>query len=101
MTDITEMLHELDINGLSISQIMGFGNQKGWKVYVRGTQVEHNFLKKIKLEIVVPDEKVDAVVNKICDVAYTGEVGDGKIFVSEILDAVRIRTRERGEAAVK
>jgi nitrogen regulatory protein P-II 1 len=98
--DIKDALSAMSINGLSVSQIMGFGNQKGWKEYVRGTEVEYNFLQKIKLEIVVTDGQAEALIERICTAAYTGEVGDGKIFVSDIQDAVRIRTRERGDAAV-
>ncbi|SHH61218.1 nitrogen regulatory protein P-II family [Sporobacter termitidis DSM 10068] len=98
--DIKEILNQLNINGLSISQIMGAGNQKGWKEFVRGAEVEYNFLPKLKLEIVVLDNQVETVIDKICEKAYTGDVGDGKIFVSDIIDAVRIRTRERGDTAV-
>ena len=101
LEDIKEILGSLNINGLSISEIMGCGNQKGWKEYVRGTEVDYNFLPKYKIEIVVQDEQVESVVSKICDKAYTGEVGDGKIFISEIQDAIRIRTKERGIAALK
>lgn len=101
LSEIKDMLNTLNINGLSISQIMGCGNQKGWKEYVRGAEVEYNFLPKLKLEIVVPDEQVEGLVDKICEKAYTGEIGDGKIFISDILDAIRIRTRERGLDAVK
>lgn len=95
------MLNQLNINGLSISQVMGAGNQKGWKEYVRGAEVEYNFLPKLKLEIVVTDDKVEELIDKICEKAYTGDVGDGKIFISDVLDAIRIRTRERGIDAVK
>ncbi|UOO37025.1 P-II family nitrogen regulator [Oscillospiraceae bacterium CM] len=101
LSEIKELLNTMNINGLSISQIMGCGNQKGWKEYVRGSEVEYNFLPKLKLEIVVVDEQADALVDKICEKAYTGEVGDGKIFISDVRDAIRIRTRERGDAAVK
>lgn len=101
LSEIKDVLNTLNINGLSISQIMGCGNQKGWKEYVRGAEVEYNFLPKLKLEIVVPDEQVEELVDKICEKAYTGEIGDGKIFISDILDAIRIRTRERGGDAVK
>lgn len=93
-------LDVLNLNGLSINQVMGCGKQKGWKEFVRGTEVDYNFLPKIKLEIVVPDEQVEEIVNKICDIAYTGDVGDGKIFILDVLDAIRIRTRERGLDAV-
>lgn len=101
LADIKEILDTLNLSGLSITQIMGCGNQKGWKEYVRGTEVEYNFLPKLKLEVVVMDEQVETLIDKICEKAYTGEVGDGKIFVSDILDAVRIRTRERGTDALK
>lgn len=101
LSDIKEVMHALNVNGVSISQIMGAGSQKGWKKYVRGTEVEYNFLPKLRLEIVVTDDRVEELIDKICDVAYTGEVGDGKIFITDIIDAVRIRTRERGDEAVR
>jgi nitrogen regulatory protein P-II 1 len=101
LSDIKEMLNQLNVGGLSISQIMGAGNQKGWREYVRGAEVEYNFVQKLKLEIVVLDEQVNEIVDKICEKAYTGEVGDGKIFISDIIDAIRIRTRERGIDAIK
>jgi nitrogen regulatory protein P-II 1 len=101
LEDIKEKLDELDLNGLSVCQVMGCGRQKGWKEFVRGTEVDYNFLPKVKLEIVVPDERAEDVIDKICEIAYTGEVGDGKIFVSEVTDAVRVRTRERGIDAVR
>ncbi len=101
LEDLKDKLDKLDINGLSISQVMGCGQQKGWKEYVRGTEVDYNFLPKIKLEIFVLDEQVEDLINKICDIAYTGEVGDGKIFISEVSDTVRIRTRERGLDAIR
>ena len=101
LEDIKAVIDKLNLNGLSIMQVMGCGNQKGWKSFVRGTAVDYNFLPKIKIEMVVLDEQVDAVVESIIEKAYTGECGDGKIFVSEIIDAVRIRTKERGDSAIK
>ncbi len=101
LEEIKAHLEEMHLNGLSINQVMGAGKQKGWKEYVRGNEIDYNFLPKVKLEIVVSDEQVEDVVDKICEIAYTGSVGDGKIFISEILDAIRIRTRERGIEAVK
>ncbi|MBP1736637.1 MAG: nitrogen regulatory protein [Oscillospiraceae bacterium] len=101
LEEIKEILESLHLNGLSIMQVMGCGNQKGWKEYVRGSEVEYNFLHKIKIEMFVLDEQVDAVVTSILDKAYTGECGDGKIFISDIGDAIRIRTKERGDAAVR
>lgn len=99
--EVKGVLESLHLNGLSISQVMGCGNQKGWKEFVRGSEVDYNFLPKIKIETVVPDEQAEAVVNSIIDKVYTGEFGDGKIFVSTIDDAVRIRTKERGNDAIK
>lgn len=101
LQDIKDTLASANINGLSISEIMGCGSQKGWKEYVRGSEVDFNFLPKIKLEIVVQDEQTEMVIDKICSVAQTGEVGDGKIFITDVLDAVRIRTRERSNLALK
>ena len=101
LDELKAHLEDLHLNGLSINQVMGFGKQKGWKEYVRGTEVDYNFVPKVKLEIVVADEKVEALVDKICEIAFTGNVGDGKIFILDVQDAVRIRTKERGEAAIK
>ena len=101
LEDIRAGLGAMNLNGLSISQIMGFGKQKGWKEFVRGTEVDYNFLPKIKMEIVVNDDQVEDVINKICKLAYTGEPGDGKIFVIDVIDAVRIRTKDRGPEAIK
>lgn len=98
--EIKDVLKAMNLKGLSISQVMGFGNQKGWKEYIRGTEVEVNFLPKIKIETVVHEEQVAEVIEIITRLARTGEAGDGKIFVSEITDAVRIRTGERGEKAL-
>lgn len=101
LEDIKEMLNKLDLNGMSISQVMGCGNQKGWKEFIRGAEVDVNFLPKIKIEIVVPDEQVDAVLSHITETARTGDAGDGKIFVFDITQAVRIRTGERGADAIQ
>lgn len=101
LQDIKDTLASLNIGGLSISEIMGCGSQKGWKEFVRGSEVDFNFLHKIKLEMVVQDDQVEMVIDKICSVAQTGEVGDGKIFISDVIDAVRIRTKERSNLALK
>lgn len=100
LPDIKEIMNALDLKGLSISQIMGCGNQMGWKEFVRGAEVEYNFLPKLKLEIVVPDEQAEDLIERISQIAFTGEAGDGKIFVTEVLDAIRIRTGERGIDAI-
>ncbi|SET67869.1 nitrogen regulatory protein P-II family [Lacrimispora sphenoides] len=101
LEEIKEVIDKLNLNGLSVMQVMGFGNQKGWMEFVRGVEVDYNFLTKIKIETVVPDEQAEAVVACIADRAYTGEFGDGKIFISDVQDAIRIRTGERGVDAVK
>jgi nitrogen regulatory protein P-II 1 len=101
LEDIKEALNSMNINGLSISEIMGCGNQKGYKEYVRGAEVDYNFLPKIKIEIIVLDEQAEEIIEKICDTAFSGEVGDGKLFISDIKDTIRIRTKESGTAALK
>jgi nitrogen regulatory protein P-II 1 len=93
-------LKELDIKGLSIEQVMGCGKQLGWTEFVRGSEIEYNFLTKIRIELVVHDHQVEPIIAKIIEITRTGEVGDGKIFISDIADAIRIRTGERGEAAL-
>jgi nitrogen regulatory protein P-II 1 len=79
---------------------MGCGKQKGWKEYYRGTEVTLNVLSKVKFELFVLDENLDKTVNAIIEAARTGEVGDGKIFVSDIENAIRIRTGESGDVAI-
>ena len=99
--EVKNILDTLQLNGLSITQVMGCGNQKGWKEYVRGTEIDYNFLPKIKIETVIPDDKVEAVIDGIIEKVYTGEYGDGKIFVYDVVDAIRIRTKDRGSDAIK
>ncbi len=101
LEDVKEIMDCLHLNGLSMVEVMGCGNQKGWKEYVRGTEIDYNFLRKIKIEMVVLDEQVEDVVRSIMDKVYTGEFGDGKIFIYDVKDAIRIRTQERGEDAVR
>ena len=101
LEDIKGIIDQLHINGLSIQQVMGCGNQKGWKEFIRGTEIDYNFLPKIKVEMVVLDEQAERVVDMLIETAQTGEFGDGKIFVYDAQDAIRIRTRERGDAAIK
>jgi len=101
MEDMKESLKPLDLNGISMTQIMGSGCQKGWTEFIRGAKVDYNFLPKIKIELVVSDDQLEDVISMIIATAKTGEIGDGKIFISEIQDAIRIRTGERGLAALK
>jgi nitrogen regulatory protein P-II 1 len=100
LEDVKEALQKIDINGITMSQVLGCGKQKGWKEYYRGSEVSMNVLPKIKLELVVDDSKLEKTLDTIIQYAKTGEVGDGKIFISEITDCIRIRTGEHGENAV-
>ena len=92
--------NNLKASGMTISQVQGCGSQHGWKEYYRGTEVLLNMVPKIKFEIVVDDERVDALVDLVSTVARTGEVGDGKIFIFPVEEVVRIRTGERGDEAI-
>lgn len=100
LEDIKEALNRCNINGLTISQVMGCGLQKGRKEYFRGTEVTMNLLPKIKIEAVVRDDHLEEVVNIISKEAKTGEIGDGKIFIYNVEDTIRIRTGERGDTAI-
>ena len=95
-----EALFAANVSGMTIAQVMGCGNQHGWSEYYRGTEVLLNMIPKVKFELIVADDAVDGIVELICDTAATGEVGDGKIFISPVEEVVRIRTREHGEAAI-
>lgn len=100
LEEIKETLNKFGVNGLTISQVMGCGLQKGRREFVRGTEVTLNLLPKIKIEIVTNDSNVEEIIGLILEQAQTGEVGDGKIFVYNIENAVRIRTGVRGEKAI-
>ncbi len=100
LEDIKEALNKYNVNGLTISQVMGCGLQKGRKEYFRGTEVTMNLLPKIKVEAVVRNDQLEEVINIISKEAKTGEVGDGKIFIYDIEDSIRIRTGERGNSAI-
>lgn len=97
---LKEALFQAKISGMTIYQVHGCGNQHGWKEYFRGSEVFLNMIPKVKFEIIVEDSRVDEIVDVIVGVARTGEVGDGKIFISSIDSAVRVRTGEKDEAAV-
>ena len=100
LEDVKEKLSENDIKGLTVTEIKGYGRQKGHTELYRGAEYSIDFLPKIKIEVVVPDEKVDAVIDTVTDATKTGKIGDGKIFVTEVESAVRIRTGETGESAL-
>ena len=97
---LKEALFQAKISGMTIYQVHGCGNQHGWKEYFRGSEVFLNMIPKVKVEIIVEDSRVDEIVDVIVGVARTGEVGDGKIFISSIDSVVRVRTGEKDEAAV-
>lgn len=100
LDDIREALTDLGVNGMTVTEVKGFGRQKGHTELYRGAEYMVDFLPKVKLEIVVSDELVEVCVETIVEVARTGKIGDGKIFVSPVEKVVRIRTGEEGSEAV-
>lgn len=98
--DVKNALHGKGVQGMTVGEVRGFGRQKGHKEMFRGAEYTVDFLPKVKVEVVVADDQVDGVVQAIVDAAKTGNVGDGKIFVSDIVKSVRIRTGETDEAAL-
>jgi nitrogen regulatory protein PII len=100
LEEVKDALHELGIQGMTVSEVKGFGRQKGHTEIYRGSEYTVDFLPKLKIEVVLTDTQVDAAVAAIIKGAKTGKIGDGKIFVSNIEEAVRIRTDEKGDQAV-
>ncbi len=100
LEEVKIALAEVGIEGMTVTEVKGFGRQKGQTEIYRGTEYTVDFIPKIKIEIVISDEKLAEVVTAILHSARTGKIGDGKIFVSPVEEAVRIRTSERAEAAV-
>jgi nitrogen regulatory protein P-II 1 len=100
LEEVKEALAAIGIQGLTVTEVKGFGRQKGHKELYRGAEYVVEFLPKVKLEIVVTDDKAEQVVNAIVKAASTGRIGDGKIFVSPVDEAIRIRTGESGEVAI-
>jgi len=100
LDDAKQALGEIGVQGLSVSEVKGFGRQKGHSELYRGAEYVVDFLPKIKLEVVVPDEAVEKVTVALTRAARTGKIGDGKIFVLPVEESVRIRTGERGDAAL-
>ncbi len=97
---VRNALHEVNVTGMTISEVQGYGRQKGHTETYRGTEYQIEFIPKIKIEVVISEEIEDSVVEAIMKTARTGKFGDGKIFVLELDDAIRIRTGEHGEAAL-
>ena len=100
LDEVREALSEVGVTGLTVTEVKGFGRQKGHTELYRGAEYVVDFLPKVKLEVVVPDAQAEQVVEAIAAAAATGRIGDGKIFVSTIESALRIRTGERDEAAI-
>ncbi len=100
LEEVKDALIGIGIDGMTVIEVRGHGRQKGHKEVYRGQEYVVDLLPKVKLELVVPDARVDEVVRTLADAARTGKIGDGKIFVSEVVDAIRIRNDDRGEAAL-
>jgi nitrogen regulatory protein PII len=100
LDDVKEALDEIGVKGITVISVMGAGKQRGRTQYYRGQEYVVNLLDKTKIEAVVSDDMVENVVGAISKAAFTGEIGDGKIFLSKIDDVIRIRTGERGEVAL-
>jgi nitrogen regulatory protein P-II 1 len=100
LDDVKEALHELGVIGMTVTEVRGFGRQKGHTELYRGSEYTIDFLPKVKVEVVVPDNIAEKVVSVICSAAKTGSIGDGKVFVIPMGEAIRIRTGETGESAI-
>jgi nitrogen regulatory protein P-II 1 len=100
LEDVREALKNIGIDGMTISDVRGHGRQKGHKEVYRGQEYTVDLLPKVKIEIVLPDARVEELVKTLSEAARTGKLGDGKIFISDIADAIRIRNNDRGEGAL-
>ncbi len=100
LEEVKDALGELSIEGMTVSEVKGFGRQKGHTEIYRGSEYTVDFLPKIKIELVVADNQVEAAIGAIVKSAKTGKIGDGKVFVSGVEQAVRIRTEEKGDSAI-
>ena len=100
LEEVKDALAEVGIEGMTVTEVKGFGRQKGHTEIYRGSEYTVDFLPKVKLELALPDELVDRAVETITKAARTGKIGDGKIFVTTLVDVIRIRTGERGPEAI-
>jgi nitrogen regulatory protein P-II 1 len=100
LDDVKESLSKIGIQGLTVTEVKGYGRQKGHTELYRGAEYVVDFIPKVKIEVVVPDDRLAVVIEAITTSAKTGRIGDGKIFVSSVEDAIRIRTGERGDEAL-
>lgn len=97
---VKEALHALSVQGMTVTEVKGFGRQKGLREVYRGMEYQVDFLPKVKIEVVAPDDKAQLIVDAVVEKARTGRIGDGKIFVYPVSEVIRIRTGETGEDAV-
>lgn len=100
LDEVKEALIEIGVKGMTVSEVKGYGRQKGQSELYRGREYHIDFLPKVKIEVVVSDDKVDETVRRILMVAKTGQIGDGKLFITDVEDAIRIRTEESGDNAL-
>ncbi len=100
LDDVREVLTDMNISGMTVTEVKGFGRQKGHTEIYRGAEYAVDFLTKVKVELIVADEMVDRIVEKIVETVRTGKIGDGKIFVLPVENVIRIRTGEEGEIAI-
>jgi nitrogen regulatory protein PII len=100
LDEVKEALNEIGIQGMTISEVKGYGRQKGHKEIYRGAEYVVDFIPKVKIEIVVESENIKQIIEKIQQAAHTGKIGDGKVFVSPVEEAIRVRTGERGTEAI-
>ncbi|MEK7678145.1 MAG: P-II family nitrogen regulator [Verrucomicrobiota bacterium] len=100
LNEVKEALNEIGLQGMTVSEVKGFGRQKGHTEIYRGSEYTVDFLPKIRIDIVLPDAQIPAAIEAIMQSARTGKIGDGKIFVTNVEEVIRIRTDERGEKAV-
>lgn len=100
LDEVKEALERLEIYGMTVTEVQGYGHQKGHTELYRGAEYQVDFIPKIKIEMVVPEDLVEQIIDAITEAAHTGKIGDGKIFVSPVEECIRIRTGERGRAAL-
>jgi nitrogen regulatory protein P-II 1 len=97
---VKEALHGISVQGMTVTEVKGFGRQKGLREVYRGMEYQVDFLPKVKIEVIAPDDKAESIVTTIMTAARTGRIGDGKIFVYPVAEVIRIRTGETGDAAI-
>ena len=100
LDEVREALSAIGVQGITVTEVKGFGRQKGHTELYRGAEYVVDFLPKVKIEVVIPDSRVDEVTRTVVEAARTGKIGDGKIFVLEVLEAIRIRNDDRGESVL-